>query len=1079
MRQSFIVISRVILLLLVLVVLTGGGFLIWLKTGTRSITGLSELVIAQLQPSNLPLEVRLEGVRLGWDDVLEPANLTFERAEIVSAVTDVRLPIEKGRLTLDLWALLIGEVALDSVHFEGIEAEIVHSVKRWAIYNGSDELIYQQEISLPKNPAERWSMPPANTFSFADMNLSVRFDHPHGGEYKILDGIIRISKTDAERVKILSSGLVRRKNRSGVLQFGGHYNFQQQSGQFLLKTAAIHPELLCGLPLDCSAYPQANLIVGGQLTAEFQKAGFTRAQWQIDGLSGTVSFPQWLPAPLNVQSFSLNGAYDPLQDQWVITQFDLKSQEEERFSAKGVLAMKPDGLLVDAEMVATNMNVARLEQYWPEALLPLSRRWVIEHIRGGTIKKVKASLNHQPAMPWRPLPADALTAEIQLSDSTLHLPGDLPVARKVNAQIAFTGGRMEAQIHEAELDASTQIEQARITLTDLHDEALPMELAIDFLSMPGDIHRIVSALNMRRQLRELVDISKATGAVKGSLSAAFNADSSQIEAGAHVSSAREPGYELSARLSNIDGLRLPSGLMLNKANGQMNIAEDRASCSLTAQYRGSPLSLHYEDEADQPARIKLTGNVDASHLRPLLPDITSYVSGPLQIDTKLTGWPDPSRIQADIDLSAAEVYIGPLAMAKPRQRPAHLSLSRSGTGSIRWKFKTDEWRASGTVTPNRGFDMINGFMLQELRHPRQDFALDYKAQPGESMRVKLSGRRLDLGGWLQQKGQEKGGFSLQAIPAVEATIDLKRLVLGEGREIRELTGHLHCGIRRCHAADIRAELAQGEALNFSIFSGGVARRAVMQAADWGGWLRVLDINERVYGGAFEFKGAFQDDAQAASLDGRAVITDFVIRDGPILGQLLSTGSLTGLIDTLRGEGIQFNKLASNVRLARDVLTIEEAALSGPSLGILFEGEFNLQTEMLHFQGNLAPAYAINSFVGKIPLIGKMLAGGEGESIFAINFAIKGGFEDPAVTVNPLSALTPGFTRKFFDIFKGELDTGNIAEPIPTPIPEPVIPQDGQSEKAGDQVAPDKQPKAEGQPLPESLSDELEWQVINP
>jgi hypothetical protein len=63
------------------------------------------------------------------------------------------------------------------------------------------------------------------------------------------------------------------------------------------------------------------------------------------------------------------------------------------------------------------------------------------------------------------------------------------------------------------------------------------------------------------------------------------------------------------------------------------------------------------------------------------------------------------------------------------------------------------------------------------------------------------------------------------------------------------------------------------------------------------------------------------------------------------------------------------------------------------------------------QGTIVPAYALNSIIGNIPLIGSLLLGGEGQGLFAANYRATGSAADPQVSVNPLSALTPGFLRR--------------------------------------------------------------------
>ena len=76
------------------------------------------------------------------------------------------------------------------------------------------------------------------------------------------------------------------------------------------------------------------------------------------------------------------------------------------------------------------------------------------------------------------------------------------------------------------------------------------------------------------------------------------------------------------------------------------------------------------------------------------------------------------------------------------------------------------------------------------------------------------------------------------------------------------------------------------------------------------------------------------------------------------------------------------------------------------------------------QGTLVPAYTLNSVLGNIPLLGNLLVGKEGEGIFAMTYGVDGPIGEPTVTVNPLSALAPGFLRSI--VFGG----ANPIEEVP-------------------------------------------------
>jgi hypothetical protein len=51
----------------------------------------------------------------------------------------------------------------------------------------------------------------------------------------------------------------------------------------------------------------------------------------------------------------------------------------------------------------------------------------------------------------------------------------------------------------------------------------------------------------------------------------------------------------------------------------------------------------------------------------------------------------------------------------------------------------------------------------------------------------------------------------------------------------------------------------------------------------------------------------------------------------------------------------------------------------------------------------------------------VIVGKKGEGMFALNYAGKGPFSKTQISVNPLSALTPGFLRRIFDVKREDVD----------------------------------------------------------
>jgi hypothetical protein len=131
-------------------------------------------------------------------------------------------------------------------------------------------------------------------------------------------------------------------------------------------------------------------------------------------------------------------------------------------------------------------------------------------------------------------------------------------------------------------------------------------------------------------------------------------------------------------------------------------------------------------------------------------------------------------------------------------------------------------------------------------------------------------------------------------------------------------------------------------------------------------------------------------------------------------------ALTGILDALRGDGIAFSKLDVPFKWHNNILTIEDGQASGSSLGVTASGTVQGDSETFDVKGTVVPFYAVNSVLGKIPVLGELLTGGEkGGGVFAARYTMKGPLDDPEVSVNPVSALAPGFLRNLFAIFEGD------------------------------------------------------------
>ncbi|MFC6584409.1 AsmA-like C-terminal region-containing protein [Sulfitobacter aestuariivivens] len=154
-----------------------------------------------------------------------------------------------------------------------------------------------------------------------------------------------------------------------------------------------------------------------------------------------------------------------------------------------------------------------------------------------------------------------------------------------------------------------------------------------------------------------------------------------------------------------------------------------------------------------------------------------------------------------------------------------------------------------------------------------------------------------------------------------------------------------------------------------------------------------------------------------------------IKDAPGIAALLNAISVIGLINELNGDGIYFEDVEGDFRLTSDRITLTKGSAVGASMGLSMDGVYGLQSGNMSMQGVISPVYLLNG-------IGAILTR-PGEGLIGFNYSLTGPAKQPAVSVNPLSALTPGMFRDLFRAPPPKVPEveGIAGTTLPTPEPQ--------------------------------------------
>jgi AsmA-like C-terminal region len=191
-------------------------------------------------------------------------------------------------------------------------------------------------------------------------------------------------------------------------------------------------------------------------------------------------------------------------------------------------------------------------------------------------------------------------------------------------------------------------------------------------------------------------------------------------------------------------------------------------------------------------------------------------------------------------------------------------------------------------------------------------------------------------------------------------------------------------------------------------------RIRFRAEDAGFSMRALTGAENVVGGVASAEGDWRAGPPSRA-QFNVHMRDFEVVRLPAMTRLLSSfGSLTGIVETLNGDGIGFTSLESSMVYAGGRVTVSDGRAAGPSLGLTATGTYDLNRDNLDVDGVAVPSYGLNSMLGGVPILGDLLVSRRGEGVFGMTYSLNGPAAGPRVAVNPLSVITPGIFRRIFE-----------------------------------------------------------------
>ena len=174
------------------------------------------------------------------------------------------------------------------------------------------------------------------------------------------------------------------------------------------------------------------------------------------------------------------------------------------------------------------------------------------------------------------------------------------------------------------------------------------------------------------------------------------------------------------------------------------------------------------------------------------------------------------------------------------------------------------------------------------------------------------------------------------------------------------------------------------------------------------------ISKNMNGGALIGKGNFR---KFNDYDLKIKVKDFSIDKDSKFYNLLFTSRMLDIFSVLQNTQDEFNYLEVPIIRKGKIFSFDHGLMLGGTVAFSFKGEANPSEKVASLNGTYGPLYLFEQNFKNIPFVKELFGKNVEESLLAADFkVIKNGNKTDFI-FNPLSILTPGKTRNFFDIWE--------------------------------------------------------------
>ena len=774
--------------------------------------------------------------------------------------------------------------------------------------------------------------------------------------------------------------------------------------------------------------------------------------FEVDGEKGKIKFSQDENYDYNISGLILKGEISGNLEEIKISDANLNLDNQKAslgLEIKGLkdylLKSSKENLKIRISAAIKELETNKLNKFWPKYFGDKAWQWCHESLFDGYIKNGNFTFDFSYDKKNKGISFQSLSGSANIEGGTLLYLNTMPKVTNIYGLAHFSEHNIRIDVDKA-ISNDVVLNEGYVDLYDLDKEDNFLKLELNGMGSISDILKLIDHEPLKYPSSLGLNPDNIKGSAIADLGLDFELKQNLLPQDVKVN--------VKAVLKDVVIKDLIKDKTIEAKTLDFSLNNDHMNLNGVANIDNLPVSLIWDENfisSDYQRRYQIGFNFDDSFKKNLGLNISAlnapYIKGSIPAKAVISSYPD-GRTVIDVHGNLRQTIIDYSFLGFKKEADvtgeitAQINLSNSEISSIpKFSLSKPGFRLNGNIELDKQ-GKVSVINIEDIKGPRTNAVakVSFTYKPIEQIKVIVSGSSYDLSDFFAKEITDKDTSIVKAdisskdtkdnmwdnIPNTDINIAVDNLWTNANVAVSNFAGSAKIlnkiGVDDMHivgnfkSKGQKTKIKPYLKLDYNKRPNNEYLLSI-DSNDAGSALKFLHLYEYVNGGQLNINA--KRDANKKFI-GHIKARDFNIVKTNIFAKLLTLASFSGILDMLSGEGIAFTHFDAPFEYYDSELTLKDARAFGSVIGVSANGKYRGDEESLDFKGMIAPAYGLNSFIGKIPLVGSILSGKDG-TVFAANYVISGSVSDPSISINPLSALSPNSLKDLWQKNFGEED----------------------------------------------------------